>query len=210
MFRWGGAKTFFSRYYKQHRQVELGAYGPTYSSNKYVYSVNTLWNSNEWINNDESVNHYRANFIDACRSFSDIEFEAGFVFSSIKNTNPLFQELVIDAPWIPKRTYIEKIKRSILVFNTPAWAGCHGWKLGEYLALGKAIVSTPLTNELPAPLRHGEHLHIVSGKTKDMIEAIELLISDADYRSTLERNSYEYYCKYASPAQSVKLLTNIS
>ena len=205
-----GAKKFLSKYYKQHKQVALSNYEPHQPLQNYIYSVNTLWNSNEWIDNDESVNRYRANFIDACRSFSEIEFEGGFVYSSIRNANPRFQELVIDTPWIPKKTYIEKVKKSILVFNTPAWAGCHGWKLGEYMALGKAIISTPLTNELPAPLIHGEHIHVVSGETDDIVRAIKLLINDVDYRKILERNAHAYYRKYASPAQSVKRLADIS
>ncbi|QHV95266.1 glycosyltransferase [Spirosoma endbachense] len=200
-------KKFLSNYYKQAKQLPLNAYKPLKTSTNYVYSLNTLWNSDEWINNDATVNRYRANFMKACKSIPALQFEGGFVYSQIKNTNPEFQTLVIDADWIPKSTYINKIKASVLVFNTPAWALCHGWKLGEYLALGKAIISTPLSNELPAPLEHGKHIHIVSGEEAAIREAITLLFNNPDYRAVLEKNAYDYYCEYVSPIQSIKLLT---
>lgn len=202
----GNVRKFLGAYYKQIRQVPLSAYVPQTVGSNYVYSLNTLWNSNQWIDNDAAVNRYRANFMNVCRSMPDLQFEGGFVYSDIQNKNPGFQQLVINAEWIPKRTYIDKLKASVLVFNTPAWAQCHGWKLGEYLALGKAIISTPLSNELPAPLEHGKHLHIVSGEEADIREAITRLLNNPDYRATLERNARDYYLTYGSPIASIRRL----
>lgn len=199
-------RRFLSKYYRQAMHLPLTDYGPQENSTNYIYAVNTLWNSDQWIDNDNTVNLYRANFMEVCQSLDTVDFEGGFVYSQIKNTNPRFQDLIIDSDWVPKSTYISKIKRSVLVFNTPAWALCHGWKLGEYLALGKAIVSTPLVNELPAPLEHGKHIHFVSGQEGDMREAIELLVRDHDYRRHLEKNAYDYYTKHVSPEQSVRYL----
>ncbi len=200
-------KKFLSKYYKQSKQLPLRAYEPGKTEENYIYSLNTLWNSNEWINNDATVNQYRANFMNACQSLPNINFEGGFVYSQNRNTNPKFQRLVIDAAWIPKSTYLDKIKASAIVFNTPAWALCHGWKLGEYLALGKAIISTPILNELPATLEHGRHIHIVSGAENEIMEAIDFIINNPDYRTHLEKNAYQYYCMYGSPVESIKLLT---
>ncbi len=202
----GNPKKFLGTYYKQVRQAPLNAYEPLAANARYVYSLNTLWNSNEWIDNDATVNRYRANFMNVCRSLTDLQFEGGFVYSSIQNKNPAFQPLIINSAWIPKRTYIEKLKASVLVFNTPAWAQCHGWKLGEYLALGKAIISTPLSNELPAPLEHGKHLHIVSGEEADIQEAVLKLLTNPDYRANLEHNARHYYQTYGSPIASVRRL----
>ena len=203
----GNARKFLSKYYKQAKQLPLSTYNPLKSNANYIYSLNTLWNSDEWINNDATVNRYRANFMNACKSLPNIQFEGGFVYSQIRNVNPYFQSLIIDVEWIPKHAYINKLNASVVVFNTPAWALCHGWKLGEYLALGKAIISTPISNELPAPLEHGKHIHIVSGEEDAIKEAITLLINNPDYRSSLEKNAYAYYCMYVSPVQSIKLLT---
>ena len=54
------------------------------------------------------------------------------------------------------------------MLNTPGVSGCLGWKLGEYLALGKAIISTPIQRQLLADLEHGTHIHVVDGSEDSM------------------------------------------
>lgn len=85
---------------------------------------------------------------------------------------------------IPIGQWIERTQRSFAVFNTPAVYECHGWKLGQYLAMGKAIVTTALSRELPAPLRHGQHVHVV-GEPEELATAMELLRRDEQYREHL-------------------------
>jgi glycosyltransferase involved in cell wall biosynthesis len=82
--------------------------------------------------------------------------------------------------------YLEKTKKSLFVFNTPAVFECHGWKLGEYMAMGKAIISTPLSNDLPESLKHGENIHFVNSE-EEIKDAIQLLLKDEDYRNKLEK-----------------------
>ena len=104
------------------------------------------------------------------------------------------------------RGYLKKTKASTFVFNTPAYWDCHGWKLGEYMALGKAILSTPLSNDLPAPLVHGTHLHITGESQEEMAEAIHYLLTHSDYRNRLEDNIHAYWLQYGTPEASFRLL----
>jgi hypothetical protein len=71
--------------------------------------------------------------------------------------------------------------------------------------MGKAIISTPLSNDLPAPLIHGESIHIVQNQ-QELIDAINLLNRDSEYRNKLEYGAREYFKKYVSPDASIKLL----
>ena len=199
-------KKFLGNYYKQYKQAPISEYLPQKALSNYIYSVNTLWNSDQWIDNDSSVNLYRANFMRACKSINGLNFEGGFIQSTVPNVNPHFKELIIKPFWIPKKEYINNVKNAIVVFNTPAWAKCHGWKLAEYLALGKAIISTPLYNDLPFPLEHGKNIHFVSGKIEDIKEAIQHIIEDDDYRRKLESGANKYYSEYLTPISSLKIL----
>ena len=106
----------------------------------------------------------------------------------------------------PFALWIEKTKRSALVFNTPAFWDCHGWKLGEYLALGKCIVSTKLSNDLPHPLEHGVNIHFVEKSEESMCEAVEYILTHPDYRHKLEKGAREYWETYGTPEASLKLL----
>ena len=195
---WRSAKKFLSSYIKQIRHLPLAVYQSIHALPDYIFSVNTLWFSNEWINTDETVNRMRLNFYRAVSSLQSVRADVGFVYSQKKNENPAFQEYITNE-WIPKKKYLHKTKQSILVFNTPAWDLCHGWKLAEYLALGKAIISTPFYNELPVPLEHGKHIHFVSGSVDEMEEAVQLLLTDTTYRRNLEIQSRLYYEQHVQP-----------
>ena len=140
--------------------------------------------------------------MDTCMSLTGITFEGGFIPSQLGNEN--FKHLHLNET-LTQSEYINKLQRSIFAFNTPAVWNCHGWKLGEFLCMGKAIISTPLSNDLPAPLIHGESIHIVNNQ-QDLIDAIQLLNENDSYRMKLEKNAREYYDKYVSPEASIRLL----
>ena len=83
---------------------------------------------------------------------------------------------------------------------------CHGWKLGEYLALGKAIISTPILNELPEKLEHGKNIYYVNGDLKEIEEAINRLLNDKNLREHLERGAYSYYKRNVAPLSVITKL----
>jgi glycosyltransferase involved in cell wall biosynthesis len=100
--------------------------------------------------------------------------------------------------------YLEKTRASAVVLNNPAYEGCHSWRLAESLALGKAIISTPIVRELPAPLVHGTHLHCVDGSVESFRSAIGMICGDADYRARLETRARAYYEEYLAPTAVVR------
>ena len=195
-------RQYFSKYYKQKNKLWIEKYHLTNSQNGYVFSVNTLWYSDEDNRLDETTNKTRADFMDTCLSMPEISFEGGFVPSKLGNEN--FKHLQVEKS-LSQSEYIEKLGKSLFGFNTPAVWNCHGWKLGEYLCMGKAIISTPLSNDLPAPLIHGESIHIVNNQ-QELIEAIRIMNENEPYRMKLEKNARIYYKKYVSPEAAIRLL----
>lgn len=108
------------------------------------------------------------------------------------------------AQYVPHPQYVEAIKRSPFVFNHPAVHGCLGWKLGEFFALGKAIISTPLANAVPGHLEHGTHWHVTD--VPGLPTAIEMLAQDGDYRRHLEVGAASYYSNEISPKRVIERL----
>jgi hypothetical protein len=200
------ARKFLGKYKRQFAlRLPLSAYTPEPSKDHYIFHVSTLWQNDEYNQNDEKVNNPRANFMEVCKTMPEIEFEGGFYFTQNHPLNPRFKELAFHH-YLSAAIYLQKTKESCVVFNTPAFWNCHGWKLGEYLALGKAIISTPLSNDLPEPLVHGENIHIISNDKKEMEDAIRLLVEDKIYRNKLEQGARAYYLRNATPAMSLALL----
>ena len=178
--------------------------------NNYIFHASTLW-YNKFAASD--TNMYRGEFLKACKK-AGIEIEGGLFYI---NSDVVLKEMP-DYPKYKKEyknfiyedrlsidDYIKKTKESILVFNTPSVCECHGWKLAEYLCMGKAIISTPLTRELPEDLVHGENIHFVQ-RIEDIYNAVVKIKTDDTYRRKLEYGARAYYEKWLAPEIVIKRL----
>ena len=130
-------KEHFANYRRQYlyRRAERD-YCPGPVDQGYVFFASTLWQE------EHETNQRRAAFVEACQSLNELRLEGGFAPRRSGRVQGYDHLLA------PRRysldEYLENTKRSVVVFNTPAVSSCHGWKLAEFLALGKAIISTPL------------------------------------------------------------------
>lgn len=201
-------RKFLGKYKRQWERMTYRDYStscPTEAEENYVFFLSTLWYNDEWNCNDMGVNARRANFIRASKALDGVRFEGGLVSQGQgRSSEDLFSDCLCDG--VPMKEWIEKTRRSALVFNTPAFWDCHGWKLGEYLAMGKCIVSTKLSNDLPAPLEHGNNIHFVENSQEAMKEAVQYIVDHPDYRAKLEKGARTYWEKYGTPTASLKLM----
>jgi hypothetical protein len=196
------AREHFSNYRWQYKyRVGLDLFAPGASRDDYIFFSSTIWREEE----APRTNGYRALFMKCCKSLSGITFEGGFSPSGSPGCSAGYKEHLAEKRY-PLLEWLEKIKCSALVFNTPAVWQSHTFKLAEFLALGKAIISTPLVNELPSPLVHGQHIHYVDGSEDSLHDAINSIIKDRDYRMHLERNAYDYYATFLTPKKVIKRL----
>jgi hypothetical protein len=163
----------------------------------YVYFNSRLWFQQNCI---EGTNLNRKDFVEHCKAMN-CTFEGGFFASADHSQYEEFKNII--ARKDDTKTYFEKTKLSTLVFNTPTVHNCHGWKLAEFLAMGKAIISTPFSNMLPVDLEHGKNIHFISDP-KELKSAIELLFSNDDYKESLEAGAKEYYLNYVNPTSVIK------
>lgn len=201
-----GLRTFISKYmysYIRRRPIDDYLLAEDVKEN-YVFHASTIWHS-KFAKTD--INVWRAEFLRACKK-AGLTTEGGMYF--IKDHSDLLREMpdyplyketfkdIIYYKRISMDEYIRKTKQSVLVFNTPTVLGCHGWKLAEYLCMGKAIISTPLLRDLPSPLVHGENIHFVK-TPEELYDAIVKINTDVAYRKHLEQGAREYYEKWIAP-----------
>lgn len=152
----------------------------------YVYS-----RSRAWTGKHETTNGPRERFMEA---LSGIHVE---------------RSVCIAEDRVSLDDYLANVRRSAVVFNAPAVHGCLGWKLGEFLALGKAIVSTPLGGrKLPADLVHGRDIHFVDDDVEAIREALVTVLGDDDYRLRLEQGARAWYQFNMSPLVAAKRIVN--
>jgi hypothetical protein len=178
-------------------------YSPRPSEKDYIFFIASIWER------EPEGNAVRSRFIEACRSLPQITFEGGLSpRDSARGTQgwtaPEFEKY--SARRYGTAEYLEKTKRSALALNNPAYLDGHSWRLAENMALGKAIVSTPLRRAVPEPLIHRTHIHFVDGSVESFREAALEICSNDDYRRRLERNARAYYDRYLEPSRVMQRL----
>ena len=167
--------------------------------------IGTLWTAND---HAIATNEGRKQFVEACIGNEHIDFEGGFYAAPDHNQYDAYKKLLLPT-FYPIDEYLKKTHQSRVVFNTPAVHNCHGWKLAEYLALGKAIISTPLSNELPCELEHGKEIHIIHDHS-EIPSALQELISNEKYNQSLQRNARDYFRKYMTPKSVVAKIVGVT
>jgi hypothetical protein len=168
----------------------------------YVFLIATIWHKTT-----KYVNLNRANFLRACKSNVKINLEGGLVDVGYEcDYIDDLQFLKIGKTKINLSKYIQKTQQSNFVFNCPSVGYCHGWKLSEYLCLGKAIISTELSNDLPFALEHGKNIHFVKEDFESIKTAVSYLIDNPEYVKKLENGALEYWKKYCEPKKMIQII----
>lgn len=199
------ARVFLSGYIWQLKRLPYSLYKPVSGDKNYLFFVSSLWDHANCI---EKTNLFRATYIRYCKSIG-IKFEGGIFAKPYQVEYSKYSDIVY-SKYIMLVEYIKKVKVSTLSFNTPSVWDCHGWKLGEFLALGKAIISTPLSNEMPVPMTHGMNIHFVYDED-DLKKGIHKILNNDAYRQKLENGAYEYYNHHIKPEIVIKnLLSNVA
>lgn len=123
------------RSYIKRKPLRLYKRGKSFDN--YIFFIGSIWHKTT-----AYINLERANFIRACKTTEGLRFEGGFVdIGYEKDYIESIDNLMYRDKKIPLKEFIEKTQNSTVVFNNPSVAHCHGWKLAEYLAMGKAIIS---------------------------------------------------------------------
>ena len=171
--------------------IRMYEYRPEDTASDYVFHASSFYNNQT---GGDVANVKRQAFIDCVKKINGVRFEGGLIGATHSDQK---------VASYTASNYLKNMMRSALVFNTPAAWGCHGWKLAEYMACGKAIISLPLVNDCPHGVVDRLNIHFVS--SVDEIEgAVKHILKDEKYRVSLEGNARDCYLKNFSPEASIK------
>jgi hypothetical protein len=184
----------------QYKRMPSNKLVPTRASPTYIFSLHRHWPS------EPEVNEPRALFMREARSSAKVTFEGGFC--PCDRDDPMTGYSDLRRRRLSHRKWMQLTRRSAAVFNSQGVYGCLDVKLGDYLALGKAIISMPVPFQLPSSLEHGTHIHVIDGSEESMKEAIERIVSDPAYRLHLEANARAYFDKFSSPRAVIQYLVS--
>jgi hypothetical protein len=144
-----------------------------------------------------TINETRARCIELLRREFGDRFQGGFERTeyALKNFG---QMLLEDDESSAQGNYVELLGRHTVGVATTGLHQSIGWKLGEYVAFSKAIVSERLSYRLPGRFRAGENF-LEFDEPRQCVSAVRRLLSDAALRDRMMRSNYRYYLDYLKP-----------
>lgn len=201
-------------YYTLYRRLSISKYDePVDVSPDYCFSISTLWYDSL---TDKTTNYYRGVFTEiASQEFPS--FEGGFYYIDSPNVLkefPQYQQYkskykdLLFYKRFTLKEYLYRIKKSLLVFNTPSVSGCLGWKLPEYLRMGKVILSTKIQNQMPGEFLPNKHYILVADES-DIRSAIQNLRDNPKFVRDLSENAKIYYNLYLSPESVINRIIQV-
>jgi hypothetical protein len=163
--------------------------------------------SREKIGERIRINETRARCIELLRQEFGNRFLGGFVHTdyAARNYNhALLQDNRISA----KETYIKLLSQYPVCIATTGLHGSIGWKLGEYVAFSKAIVSERLNYQIPGDFKPREN-YLEFDEPKQCVNAVVELLSGAALRYEMMKRNHNYYLTYLKPDAMIRRTLDI-
>lgn len=148
----------------------------------------------------DDVNEMRASCIVEMRNHFGGHVLAGF--SRTDYAASRFPTLLAPDSVTNKRSYLTAVRNAAVCVTTAGLHDSIGWKLGEYVALGKAIVSERLPHSLPGNFPEGMH-YLPFASSDECVAAVDLLLSDTTRRRGMQAENRSYYHRYLRPDRLV-------
>lgn len=142
-------------------------------------------------------NELRAACVRRLRKALGPRFHGGFMLNDY--TAQHYRDVLVDDPAETRKgNYLRLLRRFPICIATTGLHGSIGWKLAEYVAFSRAIVSEELKYELPGHFAPGEN-YLPFSSPENCVEQSMRLMEDAALRERLMRNNFLYYQHHVRP-----------
>ena len=98
-----------------------------------------------------------------------------------------------------RQVYMDSMKASRVVVSSKGLHNSNPWKLAEYLAAGRCIVTEPLAYELPDPLVDGTHV-VLYDSVERCVEACGRMLENDGLAREMQQQAVDYYRQFVRPS----------
>jgi len=154
------------------------------------------------------INETRARCIDLLSRQLGSRFCGGFAHTDYAITH--FKNLLIrESGYSEKRNYVSLLRKHPIGVATTGLHGSIGWKMGEYVAFSKAIVSEKLNYLVPCGFKENRNYLEFDTPEQCVSQTMEL-VENSHLRQQMMENNWDYYRRYLSPDKFVLRTLSIS
>jgi hypothetical protein len=181
----------------QYSEFEASAQAPTERS---VIFLTRLWcpagKPDDVAEQFRALNEFRIELIRTLRNRLGDQFLGGVERNDV--SEQLCPEYILDQDTIKTR-YVTSMKRCLVGIATTGLHGSIGWKLAEYVAASRCIVSQPLQPVTCPGLVEGTH-YLPFGTADECATACERLLNDPTLAQAMRDHNEAYYRNELEPS----------
>lgn len=145
----------------------------------------------------ERLNAMRADCLRALRAAFGQRFYGGFEVEPYAQTH--YPDCLVPAEHLArKQRYLRLLADFPIGVTTRGLHDSNGWKLAEYVAYARAIVTERLVYQPPGPFACGSH-YLEFTNPEECVAAVAQLFDQPALRRRLMTNNYRYYQAYLKP-----------
>lgn len=180
-------------------------YYPVKPSRKNVLFLTRLWNPGEAksqrsVELRTKINTTRVEAINRCRKEFGEDFTGGLFIEKFASKN--FPELLMDNSLTNKASYLNSVRNHAICIATTGLHNSIGWKMGEYVAASRGIVSEPLKFGLPGDFEKEKNYYEFE-TADELINQINRLRTDESALMQMMADNFHYYNNYVKPENLV-------
>lgn len=148
----------------------------------------------------EEINNSRIASIRACKEAFGDRFIGG-VYDN-PTSFKYAPDLIVSSHFTNKIQFLNHIRSSNICIGTTGLHDSIGWKMGEYVAASRAIVSEPLYYDLPGNFDEGVN-YLKFENTEELVKKIDFLLCSKRKIKDMMDSNYRYYNEYLRPDKMI-------
>ena len=148
----------------------------------------------------KEINDGRVNTVRSLKRKFGKQFLGGLICTDFAKTH--YPDCCLPVEETNRKNYLNLVKKCLICVTTTGLHDSIGFKLPEYLAASRCIVTEPLKYQLPVSLK--EEKHYLSFRTpEECVEACEKLLADPHFANQMRYENYKYYLNEVEPSALV-------
>lgn len=168
-------------------------------SNKITKDIKILFLTRCW-ENEKEINNFRAECIRSLKKNFGDRVIAGFQESSL--AKKCYPDCVINKKYTKKSKYIKLMKECSICITTIGLHFSNGWKLGEYVSQGKAIITEKMIYEVNGNFNKGDN-YLEFESPDELVDQVNKILSNKKYMKSMMNKNNEYYRMFLAPDKVV-------
>ncbi len=109
-----------------------------------------------------------------------------------------YPDVIADPQVVKKPAYLRAMRSAAVCVTSRGLVDSNGWRLAEYVAASRPIVTEPLVHQVPGKFTAGRN-YVEYSDPRSLVEAVRDLVDDDEKRAAMRAANHRYYLDHVRP-----------